>query len=215
MISVDQLKSKFQGFLRPLVNFLAKIGVTANMVTIFALLLSLVVGIGVPVTIVKLSEVTPDWYLALYALLLLPIVLLIRMKLNVIDNMLVCEHNQKNKLGVILNELGDIFSDLVLYPPLLWIFGIHPVLILVIALLIVISETCGIIGLQIGASRRHDGPMGKNGRAIWFSIMAVVAIIKPGWLPFPDYVSYIIIVLLLITSFKRLRGALKEEVKIP
>ena len=44
MISVYQLKPKFQQLLRPLTNGLAKAGVTANQVTVFAMLLSIATG---------------------------------------------------------------------------------------------------------------------------------------------------------------------------
>ncbi len=44
MPSVYQLKPAFQGLLRPIVNWLGRIGVTANQVTIAALLLSLSTG---------------------------------------------------------------------------------------------------------------------------------------------------------------------------
>ena len=44
MISVYQLKPKFQQLLRPLTNSLAKAGITANQVTVFAMLLSIATG---------------------------------------------------------------------------------------------------------------------------------------------------------------------------
>ena len=44
MPSIYDLKPRFQNLLRPLVNGLARIGVTANQVTIAALLLSVTVG---------------------------------------------------------------------------------------------------------------------------------------------------------------------------
>ena len=44
MISVYQLKSKFSDILRPLIKFMVKLGITANMVTISAFILSVAVG---------------------------------------------------------------------------------------------------------------------------------------------------------------------------
>ena len=44
MPSVYQLKPAFQALLRPLIGGLVRLGVTANMVTVAALLLSLAVG---------------------------------------------------------------------------------------------------------------------------------------------------------------------------
>ena len=48
---------------------------------------------------------------------LLPIVLFIRMALNALDGMLARECNQQSRLGAILNESGDILSDIALYLP--------------------------------------------------------------------------------------------------
>ena len=44
MISVYQLKPKFQQMLRPLTNGLAKAGITANQVTVFAMFRRLATG---------------------------------------------------------------------------------------------------------------------------------------------------------------------------
>jgi CDP-diacylglycerol--glycerol-3-phosphate 3-phosphatidyltransferase len=99
MPSVYQLKPAFQSLLRPIVNWLVRIGVTANQVTIAALLLSLSIGHVIARTHGGLS------------LLLLPVVLFLRMALNAMDGMLAREHNQKSALGAILNELVDVVAD--------------------------------------------------------------------------------------------------------
>lgn len=52
-----------------------------------------------------------------HPLLLLPIVLFIRMALNALDGMLARECNQQTRLGAILNETGDVISDIALYLP--------------------------------------------------------------------------------------------------
>ena len=100
MPSVYDIKPAFQNLLRPLVKMLAGIGVTANMVTIFAVMLSIIAGL----TIWQYPD--KNW-----PLLLLPVILLLRMALNAIDGMLAKEHQMASKLGAILNELGDGCSD--------------------------------------------------------------------------------------------------------
>ena len=47
MPSIYQLKPAFQGLLRPLVNAMARAGITANQVTIVAVLLCAAVGVAV------------------------------------------------------------------------------------------------------------------------------------------------------------------------
>src|SRR5262244_3714590 len=106
MPSIYGLKPKFQALLRPVVNFLARVGVTANQVTIAALLLSLAVG-----HVIHFQH-------GGRSLLLLPAALFGRMALNAMDGMLAREHNQKSPLGAILNELGDVIADIGLYLPL-------------------------------------------------------------------------------------------------
>ena len=114
MISVYQLKPKFQQLLRPLTNGLAKAGVTANQVTVFAMLLSIATGAFIV------------WQQSLVWFYLLPAVLFVRMALNAIDGMLAREHNQQSKLGAYLNELGDVVSDTALLLPLFILPQVSP-----------------------------------------------------------------------------------------
>jgi len=163
MPSIYDLKPKFQSLLRPLTRRLASIGVTANQVTVAAAILSLAVGI----TIAFLPD--QDW-----PLLLLPGVLFIRMALNAIDGMLAREHGMKTKLGAVLNELGDVVSDTGLYLPLALVPGVAPPLIVLIVILAVMGEMMGVVGVQIGASRRYDGPLGKSDRAFAFGLLGLL-----------------------------------------
>lgn len=83
MSSVYALKPRFQALLRPLVRRLAAAGVTANAVTVAALLVS--VAIGVVLAVVQ----APVLFLAV------PIWMVLRMAANAIDGMLAREHGQK------------------------------------------------------------------------------------------------------------------------
>ena len=198
MASIYDLKPKFQGLLRPLTNALARAGVTANQITVFAMLLSFAAG-----GTVYISR-------SLHSLLLLPLVLFLRMALNAIDGMLAREHNQKTPLGAILNELGDVFSDAALYLPLALIPPFEPIPIVLIVILAVISEMTGVLGVPIGASRRYDGPMGKSDRAFVFGALGLLL----GWnapiLPAVRPILWIVLVLLLLTILNRARCALRE-----
>src|SRR3954470_15131265 len=104
MASIYDIKPAFQNLLRPITRALAAAGITANQVTLSAMLLSCAVGgcvLGFPLE---------DW-----PLLLMPAFLFVRMALNAIDGMLAREHGMKSKLGAVLNELGDVVSDTALY----------------------------------------------------------------------------------------------------
>ena len=150
MPSIYDLKTRFQGLLRPISNALWRAGVTANDVTLFAMAISFLTGGALL------------YFRSFRVLLLLPLVLFVRMALNAIDGMLAREHNQKTPLGAILNELGDVLSDAALYLPLATILPFDPILVVLVVLLAIISEMTGVLGVQIGASRRYDGPMGKS-----------------------------------------------------
>jgi CDP-diacylglycerol--glycerol-3-phosphate 3-phosphatidyltransferase len=163
MASIYDLKPKFQALLRPLTRRLAVLGVTANQVTVVAAVLSIAVG-----TVISI------WSEENWPLLLLPAVLFIRMALNAIDGMLAREHNMKSKLGAVLNELGDVVSDTALYLPLALVPGVSPPLIVLITVLAVIGEMTGVVGVQIGASRRYDGPLGKSDRAFAFGLLGLL-----------------------------------------
>ena len=98
-MTIYDLKPAFQNLLRPLCRVLARDGVTANQITVAALLGSIIVGF--------LFGLSPT---SAWATFLIPIWLFLRMALNAIDGMLAREHNMQSELGGILNELGDGFE---------------------------------------------------------------------------------------------------------
>lgn len=199
MASIYDLKPKFQALLRPLCAWLAARGVTANQVTVAAFALSLAHGA------------------ANYAsaggrviLLLLPLVLFIRMAMNAIDGMLAREFNQKSKLGAVLNELTDVLSDAALYLPFAAFTGVNAGLVFAVVLGGVIAEMTGVIGVQIGASRRYDGPFGKSDRAVFFGAFAFVAALGANYGLWSNLLLAAAALLGALTIVNRARGALKE-----
>ncbi|WP_265694095.1 CDP-alcohol phosphatidyltransferase family protein [Providencia rustigianii] len=199
-MTIYDLKPKFQDLLRPIVRKLFDTGITANQVTLAALGLSIIVG--------GLLTLFPNPYL----FILLPFVLFIRMALNAIDGMLAREHNQKSHLGAMLNELGDVISDVALYLPFVLIFPHAFWWILLILFLSVLTEFIGVIAQAIGASRRYDGPIGKSDRAFIFGALGLFVAIFPQLMA-ANWVNYLfaaISLLLLYTCYNRIRRALAE-----
>jgi CDP-diacylglycerol--glycerol-3-phosphate 3-phosphatidyltransferase len=109
-----------------------------------------------------------------WPLLMLPVFLFVRMGLNALDGMLAREHHMESKLGVMLNEIGDVCSDTVVYLPLASMHQMPPAPIVLIVVLSVVSEMTGVIALQIGGLRRYDGPMGKSDRAFAIGLIALL-----------------------------------------
>jgi len=199
MASVYNLKPRFQGLLRPLSNRLAAAGVTPNQVTLAALVLSLATG--------ALVALYPD---RRWPLLLIPCVLFLRMALNAIDGMLAREHAMQSPLGAILNELGDVVSDAALYLPLCWVPGLSPVLVVAVVLVAVIGEMTGVVAVQIGASRRYDGPMGKSDRALVLGSIGVLLGLGIEPQPWADWLLGLVLALAVFTVVNRARRALEE-----
>lgn len=199
MASIYELKPRFQARLRPLVDYLARAGVSANQVTIFAMVLSGVVGTAVA-----------RYPFDRWPLLLMPVALLVRMALNAIDGMLAREHDMKSPLGAILNELGDVSSDTALYLPLALVPGVSVKWIVFAVILAIIAEMTGVIAIQIGAQRRYDGPMGKSDRALVFGLLCLLSGL--GWIRtiWINYALMALVVLLMATIFNRTRRALAE-----
>jgi CDP-diacylglycerol--glycerol-3-phosphate 3-phosphatidyltransferase len=171
-VTIYDLKPAFQNLLRPICNDLANAGVSANQVTVAAMGISLLVG--------GLFAANPT---SAWAALLLPIWLFLRMALNAIDGMLAREHNMKSALGGMLNEIGDVISDTALYLPFALVPGLAPQLVIAVVLLSIFTEMAGVVAIQIGASRRYDGPMGKSDRAFVFGLLALLLGlgVETGW----------------------------------
>ena len=199
MASIYDLKPKFQALLRPVCAGLAGAGVTANQVTLAAAVLSFAHGAWIAAS-----------QGAAASLYLLPLTLFIRMAMNAIDGMLARDHGQKSKLGAILNELTDVASDAALYLPFAVVAGVDPNLVFAVVLFGVIAEMTGVVALQIGASRRYDGPFGKSDRALFFGGFAIILAFgaSPGW--WSDAALALAAMFAIATIVNRARAALKE-----
>jgi CDP-diacylglycerol--glycerol-3-phosphate 3-phosphatidyltransferase len=138
------------------------------------------------------------------------VALFLRMALNAIDGMLAREHDMQSALGGLLNELGDVISDIALYVPFGLIAGLAPVVVNAAVVFAVLGEMTGVIAVQIGASRRYDGPMGKSDRAFAFGLLAMLIGVglEPGhW---SDAFLAVLAFLAAVTVINRARAALDE-----
>jgi CDP-diacylglycerol--glycerol-3-phosphate 3-phosphatidyltransferase len=204
MASIYDIKPAFQRLLRPITGSLARAGVTANQVTLAAAALSCAVGACVAL-----------WPYRRWPLLVLPGFLFVRMALNAIDGMLAREHGMKSRLGAILNELGDVFADTALYLPLAMVPGFSPWLVVLSCILAIISEMAGVVAIQIGATRRYDGPMGKSDRAFAFGLFALLTGLGVPTAHWVNYGLLLIVGLLAWTIVNRARRALAETAPKP
>ncbi len=171
MPSLYQLKPAFQARLRPAVGALARMGVTANQVTLAGLALSIAAGLALLI----LPRQT-------WVLLSVPAVMLVRMALNAIDGMLAREHGMQSAVGGFLNELCDVASDCALYLPFAIVLPHAAVWVVLLTVFAALTEMAGVVAQSLGGSRRYDGPMGKSDRAFLFGLLALLlgAGVAPG-----------------------------------
>lgn len=143
--------------------------------------------------------------------ILLPIVLFIRMALNALDGMLARECNQQSRLGAILNETGDILSDLALYLPFMLLSGSNALLVLVMLFCALMTEFCGVLAQTINGVRSYAGPFGKSDRALVFGTWGLVLALWPQVAQWNNVIWGIATLLLLWTIVNRCKSALRDE----
>jgi CDP-diacylglycerol--glycerol-3-phosphate 3-phosphatidyltransferase len=198
MPTLYALKPAFQARLRPLADRLAGAGVTANQITLLAAALSVATGLVVAA-------------FAFYPLvfLLMPVVLFVRMALNAIDGMLAREHAQASKLGMYLNELCDVVSDLALILAFASLFPAWGVVAFAIAAMLV--EFAGVLGIAAGSGRNYAGPFGKSDRALVLGVIAFLIACGLWIEAAAPFVFPVLATLSGITAINRIRGGLRAS----
>lgn len=198
-MTLYSIKPAFQKLLRPLMFWLYRRGVTANHITLSAIGLSVLIGV--------ILAIFPHpglfW--------LLPITLFIRMALNALDGMLARECNQQSRLGAVLNELGDVLSDIALYVPFILLPGSNTTVVMLMLFCAVLTEFCGILAQTINGIRNYAGPMGKSDRALIFGTWSLLLAIWPVITSWNNLLWCVSIVLLVWTCVNRCRSALTGE----
>lgn len=200
MPSIYDIKPTFQKMLRPLSLTLLKMGATPNKITIFALIGSVLAGFSA-----YLAKDDLDW------LLVIPIWLFIRMALNALDGMIAREFNLKSHIGAVLNEIGDVISDVAIYLPLAYLAQslVFPIVLFCIGT--VMTEFCGLLGQAIGGRRHYEGPMGKSDRAFLVGFISFITALFPPTLSYWPWVMVIGFILTILTCINRIVATLKES----
>lgn len=199
MPTLYDIKPAFQKLLRPLAMRMVARGVTANMVTLCAAVLSVATGAALAI-----------WHESPGMFWLLPLVLFIRMALNAIDGMMAREFGQKSTLGMYLNELTDVVADAALILPFALLSAFPAWGVVLFAMIAILTEFAGVLAIPAGTPRRYDGPLGKSDRALALGILGALtasAITFEGWGP---YVFPLLAALSAATVLNRVRNGLKE-----
>ena len=154
MTTVYSFKPAFQALLRPIAQWWAVGGRTANQLTSAGLATSVLAGLAT-----DLGAIDNRWLLAV------PVLLFARMALNALDGIVAREHGQATARGRLFNEMADVTGDSVAYLPLMFVLPGNGVLVGAIVLLALASEFAAVLD-PVG--RRNEGPMGKSDRATAF-----------------------------------------------
>lgn len=197
MPTLYALKPAFQSTLRPLVDMLAANGATANQVTLAAALLSIAAGAAI--------AAFPD---VGWVFLLLPAVLLVRMALNAIDGMLAREHGQSSRLGMYLNELCDVVSDIALILHFALVAPFPAWGVTAFAITAILAEFAGVLGVAAGSGRNYAGPFGKSDRALALGVIAVLIAADLGVSWIAPWIFPAMAALSLVTVVNRVRTGL-------
>lgn len=195
MISVYQLKPKFQALLRPVLGVLHQHNIRPNQITWCSIFWSALIGGSL--------LLLPTWYGWWWTL---PIGLLIRMALNALDGMLAKRYQLQSKRGEILNEMGDVLSDILVGLPLLYLFPEATLVLVLFLLLGVVNEFAGLLVKAIGHERRYDGPMGKSDRALLLGLLGITGFFWDDIAQIVPYLFGIASCLLVVSTYKRLNS---------
>jgi len=198
MISTYNIKPAFQKLLLPLLVLLRKCGFTPNLLTVLAIVLSL--GLGY-----VFSEASTNETFYLYVAL----GLLFRMMLNALDGMMARIYNLQSISGEILNEVGDIVSDVAIFYPLLLIEELDFGLSFGFITLSIINEFSGVLAKSISGERRYDGPMGKSDRASLVGVLCLLFYFGFEVGPYLNYVFGVAVFMVIISTLIRLKNAIK------
>lgn len=198
------LRERLVGQLRPIAARLAGNGVSPLRLTWATLAVAASVGL-----LLAAAPAAP------LPLLLLPAALAARAAANALADLLIREHGHASARAALLREVADALADALLYLPLALAPGVAGWLIVVVVVLGLAAEIAALAGAALGASRRRDGPLASNDRALLFGIIALVLALDPraaGWLP---WLLVPAALLAAATIANRVRGALRELEHLP
>src|SRR5207245_4176882 len=117
---------------------------------------------------------------------------------------------RSSDLGAVLNEVGDVLSDLALYLPLAMVHPPSLWPIIAFSFGAVLTEFCGVLSQALGAGRHYEGPMGKSDRAFFVGAIGLLTAFLPRLFNFWPTCFSAVAALDLVTCLNRLRHAVAE-----
>lgn len=187
------IKPRFQQALRAVERPLVRWRVHPDVLTFSALALSLLGGFAI-----YASPWTP------WALLVVPLVALLRTALNALDGMVAKSLGVARPWGEVLNEFSDRLSDVALFAGLAFIPGVNLPLAVSALVVMLLGSYVGTLSKAAGGPRQYGGVMGKADRMIVLSLASVLALIFPASQVF-NGLLVLVLIGLVFTIVQRLR----------
>jgi len=158
-----------------LVNRLATAGVSPDAVTLAAIPVAVVGGIAL-----LASPLVPP------LLLLVPLLVAVRLILNLVDGALARSTGRTHPRGEVFNELGDRLADIAFLAPVAFLPGAQRETVLLGVTGAVLASFVCVAARAAGAPRLYGGVLSKPGRMILLAAFAVGALVlgPPAWGPF-------------------------------
>ena len=159
-------KGAINARLVPLVDRLAKAGVTPDQVTLAAVPVAVLGG-----ACLLLSTSVPVLLLAV------PLLVVIRLLLNLLDGNMARRTGMIHPRGELYNELGDRLADVALLAPVAFLPGASPQIVLLGVLMAVMASYVGITAKAAGSERIYRGILSKPGRMALLVVCSVWAFV--------------------------------------
>jgi CDP-diacylglycerol--glycerol-3-phosphate 3-phosphatidyltransferase len=150
----------------PLVDRLAKAGVTPDQVTLAAVPVAMLGG-----ACLLVSPAAP------WLLLLVPVLVVARIVLNLIDGNMARRTGKTHPRGELYNELGDRLADVAFLAPVAFLEGAIPEVVLLGVLTGVLASYTGITARAAGGERIYRGILSKPGRMALLVVCSVWAFV--------------------------------------
>ncbi len=166
-VNLYATKGAINARLTPVVDRLARAGVSPDAVTLSAIPIAVAGG-----ACLLASRAVP------VTLLLVPVLVAARLVANLLDGNLARRTGRTHPRGELLNEVGDRVADVAFLAPVAWLPGAWPELVLLGVLLAVLASYVGITARAAGADRIYRGILSKPGRMVLLAVAAAVAFLQ-------------------------------------
>jgi CDP-diacylglycerol--glycerol-3-phosphate 3-phosphatidyltransferase len=192
-------KASTNARLVPLVDALARRGVSPDALTLAAVPVALVGG-----ACILFSPALPELLLAV------PVCIVIRILLNLLDGNMARRTGRIHPRGELFNEVGDRLADIAFLAPVAFLPGApsEPVLLGVLGGLL--ASYVGITARAAGGERIYRGALSKPGRMATLLVCSLWALAAPGSaLPWTAF-AVVLLVGTLLTVVERMAIAIRR-----